>query len=204
MHVHYEVFVRANSKDEVEEVVIEELEPYSDNYEGRKRRERFYDWCQVGGRWRGVHVDGKVIPPEKTTCSLCGGTGLRSDEIVQGWYLTARDGSDEEKQHHAYKLEDFTILPNGKVAIKCNTCDGVGKETGWPTQWPVHEDDVLVVAGNEKKIRKMFDGTSFFGYQMGADTVFNVETGKWLNRDMIEEILKKSEDWFLVTMDCHT
>lgn len=204
MHSHYEVFVKVKPGDVVEDVLMEKLDPYSENYEGRKRRDRFYDWCQIGGRWRGVHVNGKVISSaEKEKCSWCDGTGRRCDEIVQGWYRTAKDGSDEEKSVHAFKLEDFTLRPDGQAEMKCNGCDGIGEKSLWPTQWSVHEDDVLSVDGNEERVRKMFDGKTFFGYEMGVENVLNVETGKWMSKEMIDQILAESAGWFLVTVDCH-
>lgn len=204
MHSHYEMFVRARCPNDVVEVLMEKLEPYSENYEGRKRRGKFYDWCQVGGRWRGVHVNGKVIPPgTKEKCEWCDGTGRRADEMVQGWYRTAKEGTDEEKAVHAFKLEDFTVRPDGVAEVKCNGCDGAGERSQWPTQWPMHDEDALPVKENEERIRKMFDGEKFFGYVMNEENVFNVETGKWMSKEMIEEVLRDGVDMYLVTVDCH-
>lgn len=73
MHEHYEVFIRASSKAEVEPRLEELLRPFCDFYGGIPGQ-TFFDW---------FHIAGRKIMPEKITCPLCHGTGRRSDGLVQ-------------------------------------------------------------------------------------------------------------------------
>ena len=62
MHYHCEVWIPNNQN--VEEEVSEAMEPYSEEL-GEKG---FWDWYQIGGRWKGSHVPG--YDPDKDPANL--------------------------------------------------------------------------------------------------------------------------------------
>jgi hypothetical protein len=108
---------------EPEKKVAELLAPYSENGEWFADGSR-WDWWQIGGRWTGVMSDYRPEddPENHESCELCGGCGLRTDEIGN---------------HHREIDPDY----------KCNGCDGKGWKVKWPTQWKtVTEKDVVPVS----------------------------------------------------------
>ncbi|KKM60872.1 hypothetical protein LCGC14_1537350 [marine sediment metagenome] len=108
MHYHAEVWLP--KPEDAEEQVSRTLAPHEEQAGG------WWDWWQIGGRWKGAHVagyDSVKDPAHLKTCWLCRGTGQRTDMVV-------KDG--------------------------CNGCAGTGKKVDWPTQWPAHEGDVMGVA----------------------------------------------------------
>lgn len=85
----------------------------------------FWDWWQIGGRWKGSLVpdyNPDDDPAHKETCRICKGTGERPgglEEFGQKWYDNC----------------------NG-----CNGCSGTGTSNTWPTQWRPHDGDIVTVA----------------------------------------------------------
>jgi hypothetical protein len=171
------------------------LEPYDENdYD-----DGWYDWWQIGGRWKGIHAseyNPNDDPDNRETCGLCGGTGKRLDMDV----------------------------PNG-----CNGCQGSGVTVKWPTQWTPHEDDIspahlvnedlecytLVVAGNGKRPHRRLELNDEqqpkvkFKKQVFHKMIWNgndfVETGfdgRVINK--LRELGVDLEGGYLVTVDYHT
>lgn len=86
----------------------------------------FWNWYQIGGRWKGALVseyDSSKDPDHIETCWLCNGTGRRTDVPEADW--------------EAYKAGPM----NG-----CNRCKGTGRMETWPTKWAPHPRDVMPVA----------------------------------------------------------
>lgn len=72
-----------------------------------------WDWFQLGGRYSGrlaPDYDPTEDPANKEVCSLCDGTGKRTDDIGN----LARDRDPD---------------------YSCNGCNGTGIHLKWPTQW---------------------------------------------------------------------
>lgn len=112
MHFHIEAAVRASTREEALEEVVVLMAPHY---------ERYWDWFEIGGRWRGEHLRAGGITDDlpMLECDLCMGTGERPggrEEFGDSWY-------------------DWC---NG-----CNGCKGVGKRLAWSTQWGPHESDVM-------------------------------------------------------------
>ena len=124
MHYHAEVWIESDKNDEKQ--VKEAMAPYHERGKG------FWEWYQVGGRWKGVHVPGYKAEddPEnqKNPCTWCNGTGTREDT---GKKCNACDGKGvgtkwpTEWQPHAKDvipvaeipdtLAPFTLVLPGKV-----------------------------------------------------------------------------------------
>lgn len=81
-----------------------------------------WDWYQVGGRWSGflTEYDPESNPKNKQVCFLCGGTGMRTDDL----------GNKFRETNPEYK---------------CNGCNGTGIQTKWPTQFAPYEGDILPI-----------------------------------------------------------
>jgi len=115
MHYHAEVWIPHT--EDIESQVAKAMEP--DEEHGG-----FWDWYQVGGRWKGAHAPD--YDPEKdrahmVKCDLCNGTGVRpggKEQFGEKWFA-ANNG--------------------------CNGCQGKGEKLEWPTQWQPHEGDVMAV-----------------------------------------------------------
>ena len=122
MHSHAEVWIPNNQN--VEEQVRGVMEPY---YKGEgENEEGFWDWYQIGGRWKGTHIpdyNPDEDPEHMITCRMCGGTGARND---------VKDSPKEE-------------IWEGVFGVKCNVCDGNGIELQWPTEWEPHPKDVIPI-----------------------------------------------------------
>lgn len=112
MHYHAEVWV--HSLNNIEKQVEEAMSPFREEDEDEEAK-GFWDWYQIGGRWKGEHDPTYHIdkdPANFETCDLCGGTGKRKDiEVANG----------------------------------CNRCGGTGTAMKWPTQWGNHPLDVIPV-----------------------------------------------------------
>ena len=130
MHYHAEVWIE-NSND-VNSRVSEAMAPYEEENRGGGYG-GFWDWYQIGGRYKGTHVvgyDSETDPAHKETCRLCNGTGLRDDNLG--------------KQERLYNPD-----------YRCNGCGGVGISTKWPTDWKRHDKDVILVS-------ELYDGISAY------------------------------------------
>jgi len=114
MHFHVEVWISGDKDPSLE--IEEALAPFDENEGASMGGSLSWDWYQVGGRWKGVHIpeyDSSKDDNHIRECKLCEGTGKRTDMEVQ-------DG--------------------------CNGCGGTGRALDWPTQWGPHTDDIMHVS----------------------------------------------------------
>ena len=74
MHKAVILLVEAKNEREASSKSCEFMERYRDNV---------WDWYCIGGRWTGTlsKYDPYTDPDNKETCFLCGGTGLRNDNL---------------------------------------------------------------------------------------------------------------------------
>jgi len=139
MHYHAEVWIK--DKENVEAEILRIMAPYDETLEVEQYTDEgdtywinpsgFWDWYQIGGRWKGTHVPGykpSEDPDHLKTCDLCLGSGDRP-----GWVYY------EEGERH-FK-DDWAEKCNG-----CNGCKGTGQSVKWPTDWDPHELDVIPVS----------------------------------------------------------
>lgn len=147
----------------------------------------WWDWFQIGGRWKGAHVPGYNAdkdPAHQKQCDLCRGTGKRNDAV--GRSMRAEDPS-----------------------YGCNGCSGTGTMVTWPTQWGPHKKDILAVEECEDKltcatlliVRKDEDPLVF------QDDDWDDEVKKdGSKRKTVKEVLKENgcEGGILVTLDYHS
>ena len=124
MHYHAEVWVP--DKENYQQMVETIMAPYEES----QNENGFWDWWQIGGRWKGAHVPGynsHKDPAHLVTCQLCHGTGRRpdADTFDAAWL---------------------------KWSHGCNGCMGTGKEVLWPTEWQPHELDIIPVSEIDEKL----------------------------------------------------
>jgi hypothetical protein len=136
----------------------------------------FWDWYQIGGRWRGVH-DATYSQDEDQSliekCDLCDGTGTRRGGLQQFG-------------------PDWFALMNG-----CNGCHGKGTRMSWPTEWKPHPIDAVSIA----KVRPdLAPHTVILADRYLEPKAFH-DTGKSLREILSENGI---EDCFVVTVDCHS
>lgn len=82
----------AKDRLEKEHELYNKPDPECEDCEGSGKRLSTYnpnsqwDWYQVGGRWTGVYsgYEPEKDPKNIETCFICGGTGVRYDDVVQG------------------------------------------------------------------------------------------------------------------------
>ena len=121
---HFATLVLINSRhaNEPEKAVTKLLAPYNENEDVENPR---WDWWQIGGRWTGAldGYDPETDPLNRKVCTLCKGTGKRTDMVV-------------------------AMVANG-----CNGCNGTGVETLWPTSWARHAGDLRPVSFVLDRIR---------------------------------------------------
>lgn len=98
----------------------------------------FWDWWQIGGRWKGAHLEGynpDKDPDHKERCSICDGTGFRNDLLGR---------SMREKN------PTYTCNGCGKHDPEADTWShgplGAGYRVAWPTQWEPHNSDIIPLA----------------------------------------------------------
>lgn len=121
--MHYYALVLIPPDGEPEELVEAVLAPFCDERDGDYNEDGWWDWWQIGGRWSG-HLSGydpETDPANQEVCDVCGGTGTRD------W--TGTNCTPE-----------WIAECNG-----CNGCNGTGVRTSWPTQWAMHDGDVMPV-----------------------------------------------------------
>jgi hypothetical protein len=70
--------------EEVRDRIHDILGPYQE--ESGTTRAKFWDWLEIGGRFTGRHDGYRAWedPLNQSICTLCGGTGTRSDSIAKG------------------------------------------------------------------------------------------------------------------------
>lgn len=164
----------------------------------------FFDWFQIGGRWRGRH-DPTYDPHEDYSlyelCDICRGTGFRRDALG----VVTRD-------------EDPSYTCNGCGKYNNETKrwehddHGPGLRMSWPTQWGMHPIDVIalqdlpedftcyrLIVVREGKVVQMFYKEHFYhdGKRFRLkDTDFDGNVQKQLRKLNIR-------DGYLVTVDYH-
>ena len=81
-----------------------------------------WDWWQIGGRYANKFSMKNPLddPRNWETCTLCGGTGKRTDDI----------GNAQRMINPEYG---------------CNGCEGTGKSEKWPSRWVTEGDQVRLV-----------------------------------------------------------
>jgi hypothetical protein len=160
----------------------------------------FWDWYQIGGRWKGAFVsdyDPDKDPAHQETCRQCGGTGTRPNglaEFGQDWFDRC----------------------NG-----CNGCNGTGQSVKWPTEWGPHDNDVITVeqllvlidAGHEQAVPYYaVIGDTFFETGGGwskdeAERERLATAARGAYRETINEAIKAGTigfDYRVVIVDCHS
>ena len=131
MHYHAEVWIKENK--DTNEQVSEIMELY---YE-ESNRCGFWDWWQIGGRWTGIHDDYDPARDDRNTesCSICGGTGYRSDPLG---VRTRR----EDPSYTCNGCEEF----DSKTQKWEHGSYGKGRRLKWPTCFAEYEGDVIPVS----------------------------------------------------------
>lgn len=148
----------------------------------------WWDWFQIGGRWKGVHVpgyDADKDPAHQKQCDLCRGTGKRNDAV--GRSMRAEDPS-----------------------YGCNGCSGTGTMVTWPTQWGPHKKDVATV---EECKDDLTCATLLITQEENQDPLV-FQDDDWddevkkdgSKRKTVKEVLKENgcEGGILVTVDYHS
>lgn len=183
MHYHAEVWI--SDKENVQAQITNIMEPHREDED----REGFWDWYQIGGRWKGVHAPD--YDPEKdeshlVTCEICNGTGDRP-----GW-VHYENG---ERKFADSWAEDM----NG-----CNSCRGKGQRMTWPTQWQPHDQDVCPVAELPEGLTC---GTLIVGDQLYQQEVWTGHAFEDTDFDgAVQPVLDRLgvTDGYLVTVDYHS
>lgn len=175
MHYHCEVWIPNNQN--VEEEVRDAMDPYYVGNEGRG----FWDWYQIGGRWKGTHIPGynpEEDPEHMLTCRYCEGTGLRDD--MGHW-------EGRKKIFNDKRAEEM----NG-----CNVCHGNGVEITWPTEWGPHPQDIIPIS---KAPDDLTCATLILPGEVLRQEVMELAGRKV--KDMLKEL--GVIDGYLVTVDYH-
>jgi hypothetical protein len=200
MHYHCEVHLEEKPEDfsELESMVERIMSSYQEGY---AYGNPFWDWYQIGGRWTGVKdnsYDPKEDPRNHEVCTLCNGTGFRTDPI----------GEESREKNTSYicnacgeRDDDTGTWKHGKL--------GPGKRVMWPTGWAHHPGDLMPVTEIPDDLScytLIVDGRVFHkrewdnGEQDFRDTRFGKEgcnVKKTLDRIGVK-------DGFLVTVDYHS
>lgn len=211
MHYHVEVMVPAEEAETAEQAIARAEERiaqygYSEFDEDRWAR---WDWYMVGGRWRGVHVDGRTPftdDLERETCNLCEGTGVHrgvADRTAP--FLREADGTLWSEE----RIQAWLEWSGG-----CNGCRGEGSQLPWPTQWDPHPLDAC---RNSEAHRDLLpyayvDLNGEWVETSGADERMNRAIAQQVGvegGDTLTEVEAPRDDWrpegeyWLVTIDCH-
>lgn len=171
MHYSNLVIVPKNGSEDIAEKVAEAMGPSEESGNG------FWDWYQIGGRWTGL-FDGyepEKDPKNTETCAQCGGSGRRDDEL--GKAARERDPS-----------------------YTCNGCGGKGERPTWPTQWGIHDGDIIPLDSVTEEQFKKFYRVVIEGREFGGS-----DYRPW--RPVGETIFPKREgpplDWLKATYPDH-
>lgn len=197
MHCHVELWVPDLSED-LEGLVAKELVEFFED-EGRNES-GWWDWYQIGGRWKGAHVpdyDPEQDKDHLTACFLCGGSGVRPE----------------------------MNLDNG-----CNGCNGTGQRTDWPTRWNMHPKDIIPTSEcpndltcyrlvlDKNGLNQVYDTPAAVLREiLGEDRVMSTEYFDY-NRPIGDMLVKTGWDGkvkdtltrlgitggYLITLDCHS
>jgi len=202
MHYHAEVWIP--SEYFTNELVTRALAPYDENLEIEQVEEDgetwwtnpdgFWDWWQIGGRWRGAHVPDYDAEKDESlyqTCEQCGGTGDRPE-----WVTYELDTNGESVRRFTSAQAEHC---NG-----CNGCKGTGKEMKWPTQWPPHPKDVIPVSEIE-------DSLTCYALILPTEVLFveEYENGEFVDKPLSKKTIRQALEEHdihygcLVTVDYH-
>jgi hypothetical protein len=145
-----------------------------------------WDWYQVGGRWTGSlnpAYDPEKDPANIETCTTCGGTGKRYDDL--GLKMRAED-----------------------PAYTCNGCQGEGKRVKWPTSWAKYDGDQAPLSSLDRSKIEAFavlmDGKWYERGEMGWWGAVSDEKDKDAWKQEFQKLLGGllGTTW-LTVVDCH-
>jgi len=162
-----------------------------------------WDWWQFGGRFSGSldGTDFRANPKNYNTCTICKGTGTRTDfamvtpppKDLDQWY--------ERIRQDLPKWYIYQVIGKG-----CNACYGTGHTLNWIS--PVeYRGDILPVSA----IRKDFipfaiispDGKWYQRGEMGMWAIVTNESPEW--ESTAKTIIETYREGFVgVLVDCHT
>jgi len=202
MHYHAEVWIKTN--ENVESQVESALAPYDEDLQVIQREEDgetwwenpdgWFDWWEIGGRWKGEHVEGydpTEDPAHLETCDICGGTGDRPGWVL---YIYEEDGTRKRTFKDAWAKEC-----NG-----CNSCLGTGKRLSWPTGWKQHHKDVIPIADIRDDLTCY---TLVVGDKVMHDEIYTGDgfaDGPMKNKTVKQALAELGvKDGYLVTVDYH-
>lgn len=199
MHYHAEVWIKTN--EDIESQIEKIMAPYNENLEVEQREEDgetywtnpdgFWDWWQIGGRWKGQHVanyDSMEDPDHMQICEICYGTGDRP-----GWVTYGDEGERLFK-------DDWARECNG-----CNSCNGTGSSLKWTTQWLQHPQDVIPVSEIPEELTC---ATLIVGDKVYHDSYWN--GNGFVETEFKEQTIKGKlielgvTDGYLITLDYHS
>lgn len=183
MYYHAEVWFpeKPQNKKQAEAVLDRLLGPY---HEENNRRNGFYDFLSIGGRWTGAHddYDPTSNPLNYEGCRMCGGFGKRPD----------MDCSRSRG---------------------CNGCMGTGMSLKWPTLFVFHEGDIMSVEEAEKLKPKLEAYTIVIAPTGKRKRPHIIHESKWNGKDFEKTLfngqvfpyLKKKNvrGGCLITVDYH-
>lgn len=180
MHYHAEIWTEEENDSDVTKI----LTPYEEGIHGYGYNlQGWWDWWQIGGRWKGIHVpgyDATKDPDHIVICNLCHGTGKRPGALEQF-------GAEWVEQ------------TNG-----CNGCHGTGEAISHPTLWQQHPQDVIAVS-------EIPDCLTCHTLVVRGE-VYHIDewTGdEWVKTDFDGNVSEKLrelgvDDGFMVTVDYHS
>jgi len=188
----------------------------------------FWDWWQIGGRWKGIHIpdyDPNEDPDHEEVCNLCGGTGDRPEWVIYHAWWTEDDNISALAHDKTTAVAVAGILRSesdpdalsfkGEIRVErtfkdklaeecngCNGCHGKGIKTSWPTQWGHHDKDVIALS----------DIDDDFGcYTLIVDEVYHIK--EWNGGTLVETGFDGKvkpflaemgiTDGYLITVDYH-
>jgi hypothetical protein len=144
-----------------------------------------WDWFQIGGRWTGA-LDGykpEDDPNNQEQCFICGGTGMRSDEL----------GNAARQADPSYT---------------CNGCQGKGSRVTWPTNYMPNVGDTQPVSVISRLKFRPFAivtpaGEWFEKGSMGWFGMVSGEQGKEEWAEKVQSIFEQYKDYYGTIVDCH-
>lgn len=200
-YVCYALVRKPRGNDTIEDVLARAMAPY----EGSD-----WDWYMIGGRWTGILSNGKYAPEKdpanQQECSLCSGTGIRTDGVGLQHGFPERELDPER----AARL--------GRTKGWCNACAGEGRYPVWPTRWKPTEWEMqelrkMDLTKVQQELPRMLidiDGTALHYeiYVPAADPMKGL--GSFIRPPDYEEKCRAAltqgaeEDGLLIVVDCHT